>query len=281
MITVTGATGNIGRPLVNLLADAGHRVTALARGTSPLPARDGVDRVAADLSDLASLRHGLDGAKALFLLVTGDALAEGLDAEGLLGQAREAGVRRLVLLSSQLAATRPASVTHAAFADLEGAVRASGLNWTILRPAGFMSNDLWWAPTVAAQRTVLSPYADVALPVVAPFDVAAVAAEALAGDGHDGRTYTLTGPESLSPRRRVELLGAALGERLTLVELDREAARAALVEQMPEPIADGTLDVLGHPLPDEQTVTTAVADLVGRPATPYAAWARHVAGAFR
>lgn len=280
MIIVTGATGNIGRPLVNLLADAGHAVTALARGTAPLPSRDDVKPLVADLSDLDTVTPALAGADAVFLLVTGDLVAGDLDIRTLLHAADAAGVHRLVLLSSQLAGTRPRSASHSGSAKIENAVRSSDLDWTILQPAGFMSNDLRWADTVRAQRKVFSPYADTPLPVIAPFDIASVAAEVLTADGHSGRSYVLTGPEALSPRQRVRHLGEALGEELVLAELSHDDAKAQLMQQMPEPIAEGTLRVLGHPTAEEQTTSHAVPEILGRPATSYAAWAEYVADAF-
>ncbi|WP_159050812.1 SDR family oxidoreductase, partial [Streptomyces sp. IMTB 1903] len=70
MIVVTGATGNVGRPLTQALAEAGEQVTAVSRHAVAIP--DGVRHVAADLSEPASLTPVLDGAKALFLLLSGD-----------------------------------------------------------------------------------------------------------------------------------------------------------------------------------------------------------------
>lgn len=208
-------------------------------------------------------------------------MADHVDIDRLLQEARRAGVRRVVLLSSQIVSTRPHLPSHAGLARLEGAVRASGLKWTVLQASGIMSNDLWWAATVRDHRTVFTPYADVALPVVAPYDLASVAAAVLSDGGHAGRTYVLTGPEDLSPRDRAALLGSTLGTDLDLVELTDDDAKAELSKQMPEPVAEGTLQILGHPTAEERAVSTTVTEILGRPATEYAAWLDHVAGAFR
>lgn len=281
-IVLTGATGNVGRPLVNILADAGHAVTAVARGTSPLPTRDGVKPLVADLAAPAAVRPSLASADALFVLVTGELVAADRGSrriEPLLTDASEAGVRRVVLLSSQLASTRPSSTSQASAVALEASVRSTGLDWTIVRPSGFMTNDLWWAPTIKERKAVFSPYADVALPVIAPVDIASVAATALLG-GHAHQSYVLTGPEALSPRERVRLLAKALDTRLDLVELSRDEAKAQLTAQMPEAVAEGTLDVLGHPTIAEQTVSDTVNDVLARPATSYADWAADTRAAF-
>ncbi|MQA94496.1 MAG: NAD(P)H-binding protein [Streptosporangiales bacterium] len=73
-------------------------------------------------------------------------------------------------------------------AESENLVRASGLDWTILRPSGFMSNALQWVPQVAAGDVVRAPFAGVPIASIDPSDVASVAVEAFAREGHQGRT---------------------------------------------------------------------------------------------
>ncbi|GMA24302.1 NmrA family transcriptional regulator [Luteimicrobium album] len=280
MIVVTGATGNVGRPLVESLVRSGHAVTAVSRGvTSPPPSLPGVTARTADLADAASLTLALAGAKALYLLVSG--AGAHVDGAAVLRRAADAGVERVVLQSSQAAGTRPDAVSHATLAALEEQVRSSGMAWTILRPGGFATNAFAWAPSIRGQRTVFAPFADVALPAVDPLDIAGVAAAALTGDVHTGRTYTLTGPEATSPRRRTEILADVLGDELALVELGPDEARERLLQVMPEPVADGTLAVLGRPTPDELRVSPDVEDVLGRPATSFATWARRNVDVFR
>lgn len=280
MIVVTGATGNIGRPLVRTLTAAGHAVTAVSRGTTaPVASGPGVTAVSADLAVTESLAPALDGADALLLLVSG--AGSHVDGNALLGAAKASGVRRVVLVSSQAAGTRPDSLSHAPLAALEHVVQGSGLDWTVLRPSGFMTNTYAWAAGVRAEQVVRTPFADVALPLVDPLDIADVAAAALTDDAHAGRTYELTGPGSTTPRRRVEILGSALGLPLRLVELTPAQARAELLQVMPQPVADGTLAIIGQPLEREQRVSADVADVLGRPARSFASWAERNAAVFR
>ncbi|ATY13701.1 NmrA family transcriptional regulator [Amycolatopsis sp. AA4] len=280
MIVVTGATGNVGRLLVESLSESGHAVTAVSRGvTSPPPSRPGVTPMVADLADAGSLVPALKGADALFLLVSG--AGAHVDGEAVLQAAADAGVSRVVLQSSQAAGTRPEAVSHAPLAALEETARTSGLEWTILRPGGFTTNAFAWIPSIRAQRKVFSPFGDVALPAVDPLDIAEVAAAALTGRGHAGQTYVLTGPEATSPRQRAEILGTALGEPLEFVEVARAQAREQMVQQMPEPVADGTLDILGQPLPEELRVSPAVEKVLCRPATSFASWVSRSVDAFR
>jgi uncharacterized protein YbjT (DUF2867 family) len=278
MIVVTGATGNIGRPLVAELARRGHDVTAVSRaGTAPLDdPRVRAER--ANLADPDSLRAAVAGAEAMFLLVPGS--GEHLDTERIIGTAADAGVRRLVLLSSLGAATRAGSVSHGPLAQLEKLVQWSGLDWTVLRPGDFASNAFAWAPSVRAERTVYAPFGDVALPAVDPSDIAEVAAAALVDDGHAGRTYALTGPAAVSPRERTQALAEALGVPLAFAELTREEARAGMLAYIPEHVVDGTLAILGEPLPEEQVVSPDIETVLGRPARSFADWARRNTAAF-
>ncbi|GGU13328.1 SDR family oxidoreductase [Streptomyces lateritius] len=281
MIVVTGATGNVGRPLVAALSAAGAQVTAVSRRPLPVDLPEGARHVQADLSRAESLREALEGAKALFILLGPELLGPGESPHTLLGLAKEAGVRKVVLLSSQASGTRPEAVSHDRLREFEAAVRASGLEWTILRPGGFASNAFAWAESVRTERTVMAPFADVALPVVDPADIAAVAAVALREEGHAGQTYVLTGPVAISPREQAAALAEALGEEVSFVELTRESAFAHMSRFMEEAVVNGTLDILGLPLPSEQQVSPDVEKVLGRPAAPFSAWVERSLPAFK
>ncbi|WP_033822689.1 SDR family oxidoreductase, partial [Kitasatospora sp. MBT63] len=192
MIVVTGATGNVGRPLTQALAAAGEQVTAVSRDAGPVP--DGVRHVAADLAEPTSLAAALTGAKALFLLLSGDLHAPGARPADIIALAAARGVGRVVLLSSQGVATRPLGPSRIAMRAVEDALRGSGLDWAVVRPGGFASNALAWAESVRTRGTVAAPFGDVGVPVVDPADIAEVAAACLLDDRHTGRVYELTGP---------------------------------------------------------------------------------------
>ncbi|MET7310602.1 NAD(P)H-binding protein [Streptomyces sp. NPDC005571] len=272
MIVATGATGNVGRELVRILASAGERVTAVSR-RPPAHLPDGVRHQRADLADPESLRTALDGADALFLLVAGD------DPQGILDIAAAGGVRRVVLLSSQGVGTRPEAYRHPrAFED---AVRRTGLAWTILRSGGLNSNTFAWAESIRTQHTVAAPFGDVGLPTVDPADIAEVAAVVLREAGHAGRTYELTGPTPVTQRERAEAIGDALHTPVRFVEQTREEARAQMLQFMPAPVVEGTLGILGEPLAAEQKVSPDVEQILGRAPRAFADWAARAAESFR
>ncbi|WP_285480789.1 SDR family oxidoreductase [Amycolatopsis sp. NBRC 101858] len=259
MIVVTGATGNVGQPLVAALESAGEEVRAVSR-RGPF---------AGDLSDAASVRPAFEGASAVFLLLPPGfrgPLEPVLDA---------AGGARVVLLSSQGVGTG----RHPSF--FEDAVRASGLQWTILRPGGFASNALQWAESVRTSRTLAAPFGDVALPLIDPADIAAVAAAALVDSSHAGLTYELTGPTLISPRDQAAAIGEAVGEPVRFVSQTRSEAFSSFVSFMPPEVAEATLDILGSPTPAEQRVSPDVSRVLGRPPHPFADWAARFAGAFK
>ncbi|TVT44735.1 NAD-dependent epimerase/dehydratase family protein [Amycolatopsis rhizosphaerae] len=273
MIVVTGGTGQVGGQLVRELLAAGKPVTAVSRQPEAPGLPEGARHRQADLSDPDGLRPVLDGAEALFLLVAGDS------PQGILDAAKAGGVRRIVLLSSQGAGTRPETYRHAR--GHEEALMSSSVDWTVLRPGGFASNTFAWAESVRTRRMVEAPFGDVALPVIDPADIAAVAAAVLCEPSHNGRVYELTGPETITPREQVRVLAQALGEPVEFAEQTRAEARARMLPVMPEAVVEGTLDILGDPLPAESRVSPDAEGVLGRPPRTYADWVARNLAAFR
>ncbi|MFG3342846.1 SDR family oxidoreductase [Glycomyces sp. NPDC048151] len=271
MIVVTGATGNVGRPLVELLLAEGEKVTAVSRSAAAFP--EGVAHVQADLNDPETLRPAFDGADRLFLLTR----ESDHDLAPVLAAAKDAGIRRVVLLSSQRAETRddPSQLVY------ENAVKASGLEWTFVRPGAFHSNAFMWAEPVRTARAIAAPFGDVGLRLIDPADIAAVAAVALTEDGHAGRAYTITGPAAVTPREQAAAIAAAIGETVQFMELTRDDAFAMFTQVWSPEIAEGALDALGSPNAAELADNREVERLTGRPATSFADWAQRNATAFK
>ncbi|MYU07268.1 NAD(P)H-binding protein [Streptomyces sp. SID8366] len=279
MIVVTGATGNVGRTLTQALAEAGERVTAVSRHTAEVP--QGVRHVRADLAEPQTLAPVLDGAKALFLLLSGDLHAPGAGPAGIIDLAAASGVRRVVLLSSQGVATRPLGPTRIAMRELEDALRGSGLDRAVLRPGGFASNAFAWAESVRAHGVVAAPFGDVGVPVVDPADIAEVAAACLLDDRHNGGVFELTGPEVITPRQQARAIAAALGSPVRFHELTREEAKAAMTRFVPPELADDTLDIIGAPNSAESRISPDVERVLGRAPRPFGDWVDRNLAAFR
>jgi uncharacterized protein YbjT (DUF2867 family) len=276
MILVTGAAGNVGGELVAALAEAGQPVRALTRSARPGRFPPGAEAVAGDLNDPASLRTLLTGADGVFLL-PGYA-----DMPGVLAEAGRAGVRTVVQLSGMSAGSGNLDNAITAYmAASEQAARESGLAWTILRPAMFMSNALQWLPQLRSGDVVRAPFGQVRAAVTDPADIAAVAARALTAPGHEGRVYELSGPDSLTAADRVAILGQALGRDLRFEAQTDAEARAEMSATTPARYVDAFFDFYAAGTLDESRVLPAVREVTGRPPRTFAQWVAAHAGAFR
>jgi len=268
-ILVTGATGNVGRPLVEQLVTAGHRVRALTRDPARAELPAGVEAVAGDLTDAASVP--LDGVDAMHLITFNGAdfspLTNGAE---LVERAERAGVRRVTVLKGDVAK-----------GPVEEAVEASGLEWTHLGPVEFMSNALEWASSVRTEGVVREGFPSSRSAMVHDGDIAAVAAVALTNSGHAGREYWLTGPEVLSPPEKVATIAAVLGREVRYVELTKDEIVAQWQgEGYSAEDIEFFVAMRTNPPEAGYTVLPTVQEVTGRPARTFAEWVRENAAAF-
>lgn len=275
MFLVTGATGNIGGGLVQALAHGGEKVRALTRDGTSKDLPDGVQQVAGDLNDPDSLRPAIAGMKAMFLMPGYQGAARTLV------YARELGVEHVVMLSGNSAGSGDTSNAVSAYMiEAETILKDCGIDWTIIRPYGFMSNTLQWIPQLKDGDTVTAPFAGVAIAMIDPYDIAAVAALALTSDGHEGQIYHVTGPEPLRPADRVRILGGVLNRDLTFRPQPDDEARAEMSASMPQEYVDAFFSFYVDGTLNESTPLPTVADLTGRPPRTFEQWARAHASAF-
>ncbi|MEV6049741.1 NAD(P)H-binding protein [Streptomyces sp. NPDC052107] len=266
MIVVTGATGNVGRALVDRLLAAGRPVRALTRDPqrAALPAGAEVVRFRPD--DPATL---FGGATALFLYAQAGT-------PDLLEAARAHGVRHVVLLSSGIIQegadeTHPIHVMHA---TVERQIRDSGLDWTFLRPNAFATNALQWAPQVRAGDTVRGVFANGLSAPIHEDDIAAVAERVLLDGGHQGATHRLTGPAATTNAEQVAAIGAAVGRELTFVEVDPREAGPELFPHVPPQMLERLLRTFEETVGVSPEITDTVGKVTGTPARTFAQWAR-------
>jgi uncharacterized protein YbjT (DUF2867 family) len=277
VILVTGATGNVGAELVRTLLAGGHPVRALVRDEARRSAvPEGADVAVGDLDRPETLGPALEDTSAVHLLAGYAGLPEAL------AEMRRAGVERVTLQSSS--AVPSGDVTNAVaryHIEAEAAIRASGLAWTFLQPNGFMSNALEWAEPLRRGDVVRVAFAGVRTAQIDPLDIAAVAAAALTTDAHEGRSYRLSGPESLLAADRVAILGQVLGRDLRLEPQPDEDAYAEMSARMPKDYVDAFFSFFVDGTLDESEVLPAVEQVTGRPPRTFRAWAEAHADAFR
>ncbi|MER6621919.1 NAD(P)H-binding protein [Streptomyces sp. NPDC000931] len=280
-VLVIGATGRIGRIVVDQLLDAGVAVRALARrsaAATTLPAK--VEVFTGDLTVPESLDPALKGTGAVFLVWTAPPRTAAAVIERL-----SAHVRRVVLLSSPhqtphpfFQQPNPMAVLHA---DIERLIAATGLESTIIRPGMLASNSLaWWAPAIRAAEVVRWPYGAAESAPIDDRDVAAVAARALCQDGHVGGDYVLTGPESLTQAAQVGIIGDALGNRIAFEEMTPDEFRSLSKGTAPSSVVDMLLAAWSAAVAQPAYITTAVADVLGTAPRTFRQWAADHATAF-
>lgn len=283
-ILVTGASGNVGRLVLEGLGACGAEVRALSRRVRDgLPS--GVEGVVGDLERPESLEGVFHGVDRLFLFPVPET------AERVVEMARAAGVERVVTLSSGAVTAGFDTDFHL---PVERAVEASGLEWTHVRPGEFALNKLWlWGPSVRAERVVRDPEPDAAWYPVHERDTADVVVEVLVGEGHAGQAHTLNGPGLVSHREQVAAISEAIGEPVRFEVVEPRVAREHYLAQggFAAENADfllGFEDYSGEeadlgevaggdpmgPVPTSEEVT-------GRPARTFREWARDHAADFR
>jgi len=210
MIVVTGATGNVGREAVRLLAAAGEPVRALVRhAPASMPAE--VDVVTGDFDDAGSLDRALRGADTVVLISPAVPQQE----IALIDVARSAGVSHVVKITSKASPRSPVERRRGQ-AVIEAHLQASGLDWTLLRNNAYQQNLLTLAPAVRASRSFAMSAGDGEVGMVDARDVAAVAVQvATSPSAHIGRTYWPTGPQLVTYGDVADALSDTVGLPVT------------------------------------------------------------------
>jgi uncharacterized protein YbjT (DUF2867 family) len=266
-VLVTGATGNVGSRVVQELRGHGVPVRAFVRDADRASAVLGphVDLAVGDFAEPASIRAALDGVDVLFL-ACGNLPPQVTYERNVIEAAARTGLRRLVKLSA-LGAEAGSRVDFWDWhARIERHLQASGVPWVILRPRYYMSNLLGFVETVRSAGAVFAPAEGVKVPMVDPLDVAATAAVVLRDDGHEGRTYELTGPEAVTFDDVAAQLSDLTGGPVRFVPVPDAAAREALLQAgLPDWMAGNVVTVFGMLRKDPaMQVTGAVHALTGR-----------------
>jgi len=241
MILITSAPGNNANAVIRELTTAGVRVRALLRNPNSAGEIKGplVEVAVGDFLNPASLDAALRGVEKAFLIPPMDPRSVEMQVN-FIRAAKRAGTRHVVKLSVNGADVNSPVRVARWHAEGEKELEASGIPFTHLRPNAFMQNLLGLAPTIVSQGEFYQPAADGKVSHIDVRDIAAVAAKALTGNGHQGKTYVITGPEALSYDEVAAKLSAAIGRPVKYVNVTPEDFKKSLLGWgIPEYMADG------------------------------------------
>jgi uncharacterized protein YbjT (DUF2867 family) len=277
MILITGSTGNIGYPLIQNLVQTGVGVRAMVRNLNGEPEKieymraKGVEVVAGDFSDTASLANAAAGIEAAFLL-TPVAEQQVTWKSNLIRAASRAGVKKIVNLSVAGAAPDSPIILGRWHYESEQELQKSGMAWTHLRPYDLARyNTKMFLGDALTKGEFYSTVGDGKVAMVDETDVASVAAQALTNSIHDGKAYTLTGPQAYSYDQIASLISQAVGKQIRYVNVSEAQAKAAMLQTgLPEWMADFINDLRRlEAAGGAAQVSSDIEQVTGRAATPY------------
>lgn len=268
-VLVSTPSGKVGQELVKLLAAKGVALRLGAHTVEKARAAfPGQEVVRLDHTDPATHAAAVQGVDALYLASPGDFPAA--PEKALVDAAKRAGVKRVVKL-----AAIGAEHSDNPLRQVEEHVRASGLAHTFLHPSWFMQNfSTSGAPSIRA-GTLAEPAGEAATAFIDTRDIAAVAAAALLEPGHEGKTYTLTGPELLTRHQVAAAIGEEIGRKVTYLPISDEQFRAAVKGHLTPAYTELLSYLYGVVRAGHTSVKTdAVPQVLGRPATPFAVFVK-------
>ncbi|WP_054707092.1 NAD(P)H-binding protein [Bacillus sp. JCM 19041] len=263
IIVVAGATGTVGRHVVNQLVAKEVNVRALSRNPEKANLPESVKLVKGDLNKPETLAGLLDHADGLFLLSSSDEQNADLNTDPeVIKLAEEAGVKHVAVLVGYEEGA------------VEQKLKTSKMQWTLLKPGEFMANALLdWQDSIRNDGIVREPFGDARSSRIHEGDIAAVAVAALMEDGHHERSYLLTGKEALSRREAVQTISEVLGKPIAFKEMTEQEARLNWEAQ-----GYGHEDIeffvlMGKNPPKEGSmILPTVEQVIGRPARSFSDW---------
>ena len=268
-LLVTGARGKIARAVSTSLIAADRELRIGSREPSAVPAVPGATVVEYDATDPAA---ALDGITQVFLYSDLDS------APAFVAAAEAAGVKQVVLLSSLSAADGPDD-PHA---KTERVIASGSYATTRLQPGAFMSNAKYWSHQVRATGQIRLPYLDAEEAPIHERDIADAAVRVLLdgpGNGHDGRGYPMTGPESMTRRHQIGLVTAVTGVPIEAVDLTPDEARAEM-QMRDEGQRETLLAYWASRVGTPATIEPGVELLTGRTGRTFTTWLADNPGLF-
>ncbi|HEY8840568.1 MAG TPA: SDR family oxidoreductase [Candidatus Dormibacteraeota bacterium] len=285
MILVTGATGLSGSELVRRLSGKRIPSRALVRNLAkaqPLTLLPNIEVVVGDMARPESLTEALRGVERAILISSSDPTMVETQTS-FIDAARKAGVQHVVKLSGIIPELDSPFRFARMHAEIEKRLEASGVAYTHLRAGEFMPSYFRQVPSIVARGVLALPMGDARIASVDIGDIAEVAIAVLTTAGHEGKTYPLTGPESLSMAEVAEKLSAVTGKTVRYVDVPpEEANRARLAAGMPPYLAEGLDELFAERRNGKESkVWATIEEVFGWHPTSFDTFARRHAAIFR
>jgi uncharacterized protein YbjT (DUF2867 family) len=268
MILITGATGKSGHALSKRLLDTNHPVRVFVRDAAKAEGLKaaGAELAVGDLSNRDSVMRALEGVERAYLVLANTEDQADLEA-GFADCAKVQGVKLLVKQSSMEAEAGVEKPFPQSHLKSEAHIKASGLNWTMVRPTFFTQMLMMTARTIQADNKIVFPMGTGKVGCTDVRDVAEVAAKILTEDGHEQTSYNLTGPELLDFDQIADIFSEVLDRKITYVDQPMDEFRAMMGRVVPDPWrVNGVCEEL-QALADGCTkhTTNTIETLLGRP----------------
>ena len=229
MILITGATGKTGSATAKSLGEKGERFRALIRNEEKKEGLEslGGEVVIGSIENTDVVNQSMQGVKTVLVLLPNSESQLALEKQ-LVDSAKQAGVERIVKMSSIEAtpdATSPIPKLHL---ESEEYIKQSGLAWTMIKPNFYMQNLLASAGTIKDQGKIFLPMGEGKTGMIDTTDVGKVIAKVLSEDGHESMNHEITGPEILSFYEVAEIFSKALGKQVDYVDVPMDAYKETL-----------------------------------------------------
>lgn len=281
MILITGASGNVGREVLKQVAGRGAKVRAAFQSVSKAAAApSGVEIVTMDYNQPQTVQAALKGVERVFLVGPPTQNLTTLERRAV-DEIKRSGIKQVVKLSAMGGRDAIFPRQHA---ESEDYIKASGVAYTFLRPNGFMQNFVIYnSGTINTQNAFYGVQGDGAVSHIDLRDIAAVAVKTLTEDGHEGKTYTLTGPQPLTNARVAQILSDDTGREIQYVDLPVDQFKQALLGAgVPEWSANALIDLQQlYRRGGASAITHDVEQLLGRKPISFEQFSRDHAQAFQ
>lgn len=282
-ILLTGATGNISSGIIGQLKGSPHKLLALVRDPDKAKGleQDGVEIRVGDLEKPWTLGAAFKGADTVWILTPPGPRAPEQSSNALWA-AKNAGAKHVVRMSAFGAQYNAPTINSRLHALADAELIAAEIPYTIVKPHYFMQNLLWTTQSIVQQDAMYLPLADCRMGLIDLRDIAEFAAQVLTTDGHEGKTYTITGPASVTMHQVAAAISEAIGRSVRYEPIAIEVAQQSMLQMgMDEWMANLLRDYYAvYSTNWGDLVTDDFQRVVGKPSRSISQFARDFASAF-